>query len=284
MKKEAGLGRGLSELLLRSDDILPSTDQGDGKVTLLSIKDIVQNASQPRKHFDEEMLLNLANSIAQKGIISPIIVRKTHAGKFEIIAGERRFRAAQLARLENVPVIIKEADDTLALELSIIENIQRQDLSVIEEAHGYQMLAEKYSYSQSDIAAKVGKSRSHVANIMRLLTLPEKVKMLISTGKLSTGHAKILIGKDNAEQLAEEMASSGLSVRQAEGLTKKVTAREDSGTTEETQEHDEEIELLATMLSDKLRLKVGIDSHQKQITIRYKTLEELDTLLQLLSR
>jgi ParB family chromosome partitioning protein len=251
---------------------------------LLSVEDLMRNTSQPRKHFDEETLRNLADSIAQKGIISPIIVRRTDCGKFEIIAGERRFKAAQLAEMKTVPVIIKEADDTLALELSIIENVQREDLSVIEEAQAYQMLAEKYSYSQSDIAAKVGKSRSHVANLMRMLTLPDKVKALISDGKLSTGHAKILIGKDNAEQLAEQMASSGLSVRQAEGLTKKTKLKPYLKTVGDTTEHDKEIEALTSLLSNKLRLKVSIDSSQKQITICYKTLEELDTVLQLLSR
>lgn len=289
MKREKSLGRGLADLLCKVDDeVLEEQEIPDHghRVTIVSIGEIVSNASQPRKYFDEAALSTLADSIAQKGLISPITVRKIGGGKLEIIAGERRFKAAKIAGLKSVPVIIKEADNTLAFELSIIENIQREDLNAVEEAEAYQALIDKYSYSQNDIAAKISKSRSHIANMLRLLSLPTKVIALIKEGKLSAGHAKALIGRDDAEQLVDEIVANNLNVRATERLTKKnkvprvkTAAPSDAGSVQT----DDEIAILENLLKDKLGMQVRIDHGKKYLTIWYEDLGELDMVLQLLS-
>lgn len=284
MKKEKSLGRGLADLLCKSDDNVLDIDEPKHKITIVNVEDIISNALQPRKHFDETSLLALADSITQKGLISPITVRKTTAGKFEIIAGERRYKAAKMAGLASMPVIVKDADNMLAFELSIIENIQRENLNAIEEAEAYQALINKYSYSQNDIATKISKSRSHIANTLRLLSLPEKIIVLIKEGKLSAGHAKALVGHEAAEQLADEIIAGNLNVRDAERLAKK-GKKSLSKTAEKPTltEQDEEIALLESLLREKLNMKVQIDHGQKNLTIWYEDLDELDTVLQLLS-
>lgn len=287
MKKTRNLGRGLSDLLCKPDDeVIEVVEFPEHKITILNVQDIISSATQPRKHFDQEALQSLADSINQKGLISPITVRKISGGKFEIIAGERRYKAAQMAGLTTVPVIIKDADNTLALELSIIENIQRENLNAIEEAEAYQALIEKYSYTQGDISTKLSKSRSHIANTLRLLSLPMKVIVLVKEGKISAGHAKALIGHEAAESLADEIVSKNLTVRDTERLTsksKKSSTSRSSSKAKANSDSDEEIVILESLLNDKLGMKVKIDNGQKNLTIWYEDLGELDVVLQLLS-
>ena len=213
-KIKKGLGRGLSSLI------------GETKLEIninkLPISDLLSNKFQPRKIFDENNLQDLTNSIKERGIIQPIIVRKSadNNSKFEIIAGERRWVAAQKAGLHEVPVVITDVNDLKSLEFAIIENVQRHDLNAIEEARGYQRLIEEFSYDQEKVAKFIGKSRSHIANFLRLLGLPEPVLKLIETKKLSPGHAKILVGLTNAEFVANKIIEKNLSVRQAENFVK----------------------------------------------------------------
>ena len=213
-KIKKGLGRGLSSLI------------GETKIEIninkVSISDLVSNKFQPRKIFNEDNLQELTSSVKERGIIQPLIVRKSsdHSSKYEIIAGERRWLAAQKAGLHEVPVVITNIDDLKSLEFSIVENVQRSDLNAIEEALGYQRLIEEFSYDQEKVAKFIGKSRSHIANFLRLLNLPDTVLKLIQTQKLSPGHAKILVGLDNAEFVANKIIEKKLSVRQAENLVK----------------------------------------------------------------
>lgn len=282
------LGRGLASLISKEDfeDLLeqPTT----GTVFYAKLEDIHPNINQPRKHFDQEALEELTASIKKDGVLSPILVRKQGNGKFEIIAGERRYRAAQLAGCSVVPIITKEANDTHALELAIIENVQRQDLNIVEEARAYQALKDNYFYSQNDIADKVGKSRSHVANILRLLLLPEKVIELLREGKINVGHAKILIGRDNLEQLADKIIEGNLNVRQTEtlikrGLTPISEQARPSAVRLGSKPKDEDILMLEALLKEKSNLRVNIDNSKKVVTIFYENLSELDNILQLLS-
>ena len=213
-KIKKGLGRGLSSLI------------GETKKEInkdkVSISDLVSNKFQPRKLFDEDSLQDLTSSIKERGIIQPIIVRKSKDdnSKYEIIAGERRWLAAQKAGLHQVPVVITEVDDLKSLEFAIVENIQRSDLNAIEEARGYQRLIEEFSYDQEKVAQFIGKSRSHIANVLRLLNLPDTVLKLIETKKLTPGHAKILVGLANVEFVASKIISKNLSVRQTENFVK----------------------------------------------------------------
>jgi len=213
-KIKKGLGRGLSSLI------------GEAKTEIninkISISDLVSNKFQPRKIFDEDSLNDLTNSIKERGIIQPIIVRKSNddTSKYEIIAGERRWLAAQKAGLHEVPVVITNVDDLKSLEFAIVENVQRNDLNAVEEARGYQRLIKEFSYDQEKVAQFIGKSRSHIANFLRLLSLPEPVLKLIETKKLSPGHAKILVGLDNAEFVANKIVEKNLSVRQSENFVK----------------------------------------------------------------
>ena len=213
-KIKKGLGRGLSSLI--------GETKVEIKINKVSISDLVSNKFQPRKTFDEDSLQDLTNSIKERGIIQPIIVRKSSDdnSKYEIIAGERRWLSAQKAGLHEVPVVITEVDDLKSLEFAIVENVQRNDLNVVEEARGYQRLIEEFSYDQEKVAQFIGKSRSHIANFLRLLNLPEVVLKLIETQKLSAGHAKILEGLDNAEFVANKIIEKNLSVRQSENFVK----------------------------------------------------------------
>jgi ParB family chromosome partitioning protein len=290
-KQENKLGRGLSSLIRKEDfDELLEKPSGSN-IIFAKLGDITPNANQPRKHFDKETLEELTTSIKKNGVISPILVRKKPDGKFEIIAGERRYRAAKLAELELVPVLLKEVTDTQVLELSIIENVQRDDLNIIEEAKAYQDLIENYSYNQNDISITVGKSRSHIANILRLLSLPEDVTQLLREDKITMGHAKILIGREDASQLADRIIKNSLNVRQAEALTKRSQALNTPDFTGNnlpnikatSTQKDEDIQMLETLLKEKSDLNVKIDNIRKLVTIRYDDLSELDKILQLLS-
>ena len=214
LKIKKGLGRGLSSLI------------GDSKINTdinkLFVSDLVRNKLQPRKVFDKSNLEDLTNSIKERGIIQPIIVRasKDENNKYEIIAGERRWLAAQNAGLHEVPVVITEANDLKSLEFAIVENVQRHDLNAVEEASGYQRLINDFGYDQEKVAKFIGKSRSHISNCLRLLTLPKEVIELIENGKLSQGHAKVLVGLDNSVFIAKKIIDKKLSVRQAENLVK----------------------------------------------------------------
>ena len=213
-KIKKGLGRGLSSLI--------GETKTEININKLSISDLVSNKFQPRKFFDEENLQELTNSIKERGIIQPIIVRKSSDdnSKYEIIAGERRWLAAQKAGLHEVPIVITDVDDLKSLEFAIVENVQRNDLNAIEEARGYQRLIEEFSYDQEKVAQFIGKSRSHIANFLRLLALPDTVLKLIEKKKLSAGHAKILVGLNNAEFVANKIIEKKLSVRQAENFVR----------------------------------------------------------------
>ena len=213
-KIKKGLGRGLSSLIGETK-VEPQKNQ-------VSISDLVPNKYQPRKIFDEANLEDLSNSIKERGMIQPIIVRKSRddQSKFEIIAGERRWLAAQRVGLHAVPVVVTEADDLKSLEFAIVENVQRKDLNPIEEAEGYKRLIDEFSYDQDKVSKFIGKSRAHISNCLRLLTLPQEIIELIIDEKLSQGHAKILVGLDNAVLLAKKIISKKLSVRQTEGLVR----------------------------------------------------------------
>ena len=213
-KIKKGLGRGLSSLI--------GETKAEININKVSISELLSNKFQPRKIFDEDSLKDLANSIKERGIIQPIIVRKSSddSSKYEIIAGERRWLAAQKAGLHEVPVVITDVDDLKSLEFAIVENVQRNDLNAVEEARGYQRLIEEFSYDQEKVAQFIGKSRSHIANFLRLLNLPETVLKLVETQKLTPGHAKILVGLNNAEFAANKIIEKNLSVRQSEKFIK----------------------------------------------------------------
>ena len=275
LKIKKGLGRGLSSLI--------GDTKVDTNINKLSISELVRNKYQPRKSFNQENLDELTNSIKERGIIQPIIVRKSVDQKFkyEIIAGERRWLAAQNAGLHEVPVVITEADDLKSLEFAIVENVQRVDLNVIEEAQGYQRLINDFSYDQNNVAQFIGKSRSHVSNCLRLLNLPNEVVDLIKNNKLSQGHAKILVGLENAFFLAKKIIEKQLSVRQSESLvkifkTKKVL---------KFKVKDPNLKHLELTLADKIGLNVLIKNNKNNagsITLEYKNLEQLNKLIEVI--
>ena len=211
-KNKKGLGRGLSSLIGDTKTV--------SKNNKISVSDLIRNRYQPRKTFDEESLEELTNSIKSRGIIQPIIARPSSGNKYEIIAGERRWLAAQRAGLHEVPVVVVDADNKKALEFGIVENVQRHDLNSIEEAEGYKRLIDEFSYDQEQVAKFIGKSRSHISNSLRLLSLPQKIIEYIIDEKISQGHAKILVGLENAELLAGKIISKKLSVRQSEALAR----------------------------------------------------------------
>ncbi len=274
-KIKKGLGRGLSSLI------------GETKVETqknqISISDLVPNKYQPRKIFDETNLEELTNSIKERGMIQPIIVRKSNDNKpkFEIIAGERRWLAAQRAGLHNVPVVITEADDLKSLEFAIVENVQRHDLNPLEEAQGYKRLIDEFSYDQEKVSKFIGKSRSHITNILRLLTLPEDVIKLIETQKLTTGHAKILVGLDNASFVAAKIIEKKLSVRQAENFVKIFKTRKKTNPTSK----DTNIIALELSISNKIGLNVDIQNNKRnkgKITFEYKDLDQLNKIVEII--
>ena len=274
-KIKKGLGRGLSSLI--------GETKVETNINKLSISDLVTNKYQPRKIFDQNNLDDLTNSIKERGIIQPIIVRKSkdQNGKYEIIAGQRRWLAAQNAGLHNVPVVITEADDLKSLEFAIVENVQRQDLNAIEEAQGYQRLIDDFLYDQDKVAKFIGKSRSHISNCLRLLSLPKEVIDLIKNNKLTQGHAKILVGLESATFFAKKIIRKNLSVRQAESLVKVFKSKKISKNILK----DPNLKQLETSLSDKIGLNVLIKNKKNNtgtISFEYKDINQLNRLIDLI--
>ena len=274
-KIKKGLGRGLSSLIGET-----KTEININKVL---ISDLISNKFQPRKTFDEDSLQDLTNSIRERGIIQPIIVRKSKndISKYEIIAGERRWISAQRAGLHEVPVVISDVDDLRSLEFAIVENVQREDLNAIEEARGYQRLIEEFSYDQEKVAQFIGKSRSHIANFLRLLSLPESVIRLVETQKLSPGHAKILVGLDNAEFVANKIVEKKLSVRQSENFVKIFKAKKHSHKTPK----DINLQALETSIREKIGLNVLIKNKKNNsgsLLLEYKDLDQLNKIIEII--
>jgi ParB family transcriptional regulator, chromosome partitioning protein len=251
----------------------------------IPIDQLRPNPRNPRQNFSEPELDELAASITQRGIIQPIVVRNVH-GHFEIIAGERRWRAAQRAGMHDVPIVVLDANDTEALELAIIENVQRTDLNPLEEASGYQALADQFGYGQEDIAKTVGKSRSHVANTLRLLKLPDSVKAYINSGQLSAGHARALLGQADPEVMARAIIENGLNVRQVEALAQEQSARPAKSKKRRGRRKDADTVALERHLADALGLVVDIEHRGRGgvLRIRYREVEQLDEVVRRLER
>ena len=284
--KSRGLGRGLSSLMGDlNNEPLTSNENSESQTIekLVPVEKIYPNPNQPRKSFQEEKLIELANSIKTKGIVQPLIVRKKKGTKesFEIVAGERRWRAAQRAQIHELPVIIKEFTDIEVLEIAIIENVQRADLNPIEEALGYKNLMENFDHTQEGLSKEIGKSRSHIANLLRLLNLPLAVQELLISGQLTAGHARALVTCDNPLAIAKQIISLGLSVRDAERLAKNVSEKKVSNKTK-TKEKPADTVLLEADLSAALKMKVSINHEEGKekgsISITYKSLDELDRI------
>lgn len=295
-RKSRGLGRGLSALMA---DINEPTEvqsaapdsprRPDMNVPIESVR---PNPDQPRRAFTQEALQELSDSIAEKGIIQPLIVRPDpqDEGLFQIVAGERRWRAAQMAQLHEVPVIVRDFDDTEVLEVAIIENIQRADLNPVEEAMGYRQLMDRFNHTQDRLATAMGKSRSHIANLMRLLTLPDEVLGYLRDGQLSAGHARALVGRDDAADLARQVIRGDLSVREVENLTRK-KKKEVSNTggprTPPGSDKDADTKVLEDDLTAAIGLPVSIDhdegSGKGRLSIRYNDLAQLDDIIRILN-
>lgn len=285
------LGRGLAALIGEMDKSTPAPSAVVNADRRVPIELIVRNPRNPRRSFSEVDLVDLSQSIRTHGVVQPIIVRRKagSAESYEIVAGERRWRAAQIAGLVEIPVIIKDIDDRVALEIAIVENVQRSDLNAIEEALGYQQLVDEHSYTQLDLAGIIGKSRSHVANTLRLLKLPEKVRDMLVNNQLSAGHARALIAVDNPLSLAERIVTEGLSVRQVEALVQEPTLETKSAKGPQKGLHankDVDTTALEKLLSDAIGMKVSIN-HQTgggTLSVRYTDLEQLDELCRRLKR
>lgn len=291
IQRQRGLGRGLSALMADVNERDETAREGVRRPDMMvPIEKVAANPDQPRRRFDAELLNDLAASIEEKGIIQPLIVRQKGDG-YEIVAGERRWRAAQQANLHEIPVIIRDFDDTEVLEIAIIENIQRADLNPVEEAAGYVQLMNKFGHTQEKLAEALGKSRSHIANTMRLMQLPEIVQNLVSEGKLSAGHARTLITATDPASLAKKVIAGDLSVRDTEKLMRKAAqsgktpsegreSRKSSTKTADTRALEDDI-------SANLGMAVSIDHKDGEengaLTISYKTLDDLDALCGILS-
>ena len=274
-KIKKGLGRGLSSLIGESTL--------DTNINKLPISDLMSNKFQPRKIFDEESLQDLTNSIKERGIIQPIIVRMSadYDSKYEIIAGERRWLAAQKAGLHEVPVVITNVNDLKSLEFAIVENVQRHDLNAIEEARGYQRLIDEFSYDQEKVAQFIGKSRSHIANFLRLLNLPKVVLKLIEDKKLSAGHAKILVGLNNIEFIAKKIIEKKLSVRQTEKLVKIFKTRVNTNKPRK----DPNMTNLESSITQKIGLNVSIKNKKNNkgsIIFEYNDIEQLNKIIEII--
>jgi len=272
-KNKKGLGRGLSSLIGDSD-ITVTTNK-------ISISSIVPNKFQPRKRFEKESLEELSNSIRERGIIQPLIVRKSEdkENKYELIAGERRLQASQNAGLHEVPVVILKADNLKSLEFAIVENVQRKDLNPIEEAEGYQRLINEFHYDQEKVAKFIGKSRAHISNCLRLLSLPKKIIKYLEDEKISQGHAKILVGLENSELIADKIISKKLSVRQTEGLAR-ITRNKNIKKTKK----DPNILDTENQLSSKIGMRVFIQNKKNKagtLTFEYKDFDQLDRLIKI---
>ena len=274
-KIKKGLGRGLSSLI--------GENKVESQKNELSISELVPNKYQPRKIFDENNLDELTNSIKERGMIQPIIVRKSNndISKFEIIAGERRWLAAQRAGLHNVPVVITEADDLKSLEFAIVENVQRHDLNPLEEAQGYKRLIDEFSYDQEKVSKFIGKSRSHITNSLRLLTLPQDVIKLIETQKITAGHAKILVGLSNASFVASKILEKKLSVRQAETFVRVFKNKK----IKSSKKKDTNIIALELSISNKIGINVDIQNNHRnkgKISFEYKDLDQLNKIIDII--
>ena len=274
-KIKKGLGRGLSSLIGET-----KTEKNTNKVL---ISDLIRNKYQPRKTFDAESLEELTASIKERGIIQPIIVRRSEQqkNKYEIIAGERRWLAAQNAGLHEVPVVVTEADDLKSLEFAIVENVQRHDLNAIEEAQGYQKLISEFAYDQEKVSKFIGKSRSHVANCLRLLSLPVEVIKLIEDSKLTQGHAKVLVGLENSLFIAKKIIEKKLSVRQAESLVKIFKSKRNR----KNLQKDPNLAQLELSISDKVGLNVVIKNKKNNsgtIIFNYKDLDQLNKIIEVI--
>jgi ParB family chromosome partitioning protein len=271
-KAKRGLGRGLSSLIGDVDSNVVKNK--------VSISSIVRNKFQPRKSFDKEKMEELTNSIKERGIIQPIIVRRSseHSDKFEIIAGERRWQAAQNAGLHEIPVVEIEADNLKSLEFAIVENVQRSDLNPIEEAQGYKKLIDEFNYDQDKVSKFIGKSRAHVTNCLRLLSLPKEVISLIEESKISQGHAKVLVGLDNSYFLAKKIIEKKLSVRQSENLIRALK----NDTSKNSTSKNPNLTSLETSIEDKTGIKVFIKNKKNNtgiVTFEYKDLDQLNRLI-----
>ncbi|WP_037314704.1 ParB/RepB/Spo0J family partition protein [Ruegeria halocynthiae] len=291
--KPRGLGRGLSALMA---DV---TQEAEGRISSdprrpdmkVPIEKLRANPNQPRRTFQPTQLDELAASVKEKGIIQPLIVREVGGGNYEIVAGERRWRAAQMARLHDIPVIVRDFDDTEVLEVAIIENIQRADLNAVEEAAGYKQLMERFGHTQEKLAEALGKSRSHIANLLRLLSLPLDVQKLVIEGKLSAGHARALITAENPSELAKIVVKDGLSVRATEALVKKQQADPaksvprsrnlDAGKDADTRALEKD---LSAILAMKVAINHKAGSETGQVVLTYENLDQLDDLCAKLSR
>lgn len=289
--RKRGLGRGLSALMSDVAETEAVASAGPSAAEkLVPIEQIAPNPDQPRKRFADDDLTDLTNSIREKGIIQPLIVRSVGQDKFEIVAGERRWRAAQKAQLHELPVIVRDFTDVEVLEVAIIENIQRADLNPIEEAAGYRQLMDRFGHTQEKMAEALGKSRSHIANLLRLLNLPDQVLDMVRKGDLSAGHARTLVPAEDPVKLAQQIVKGGLSVRAAEALVKKEGAALETKASDKSagreKEKDADTKALEGDLSANLGMKVSL-SHKPgqesgQLVVQYKSLEELDELCRLL--
>lgn len=288
--KRKSLGRGLGALLgdddLTADDVLLPTDSSAAHPadTEIFVNQIVAGKYQPRTEFDEEALNALSDSIKEKGILQPLLLRR-QGDKYEIIAGERRWRAAQKAGLEKVPAIIKDMSDKEVLEVALVENLLRENLSAIEEAEGFQRLIDEFSHTQEALSQIVGKSRSHVANTLRLLALPDSIKELIKEGKLSAGHARCLIGLENAEELAKAIIQKDLSVRQVEELVARLKDKKDKPEEKKPVKKNEDLETIERDLKKSLGLRIKITPSKQgggKVVLQYASVAELDMIVDIL--
>ncbi len=294
-EKKRGLGRGLSALM--SDvEVEPKGTAPTNRVapdSKVPIENIHPNPDQPRRSFDKDQLAELASSIEAHGVVQPLVVRPApdQAGHYQIVAGERRWRASQIAQLHEVPVVIRDFDDLEVLEIAIIENIQRADLNPIEEAAGYRQLLDKFGHTQEKLAETLGKSRSHIANLMRLLQLPEDVQALVKSGQLTSGHARALITSEHPSELARQVVAKGLSVRETEKLAKSLAVGSDKAeSTPKAKpggDKDADTKALEGDLSASVGMPVRIAHKPGQeagaVTINYRTLDELDSICRILS-
>ena len=274
-KIKKGLGRGLSSLI--------GETRVENKTNKLSLSDIVPNKYQPRKNFEEENLEDLTNSIKERGVIQPIIVRtsKTESSKYEIIAGERRWLAARKAGLHDIPVVVTDVDDLKSLEFAIVENVQRHDLNPLEEAQGYKRLIDEFSYDQDKVSKFIGKSRSYITNSLRLLNLPEEVLKFVEQKKISSGHAKILVGLENALSIANKIIEKNLSVRQTENFVKIFKKKQKPSKLNK----DLNVRDLELSISSKIGLKVNISNKKNnkgKISFEYKDLDQLNKIIEVI--
>ena len=274
-KNKKGLGRGLSSLIGDTKNV--------SKSNKIPVSGLIRNRYQPRKTFDEESLEDLTNSIKSRGIIQPIIARASSGNKYEIIAGERRWLAAQRAGLHDVPVVIVDADDKKALEFGIVENVQRHDLNSVEEAEGYKRLIDEFGYDQEQVAKFIGKSRSHITNSLRLLTLSSYITDLIKTNRISPGHAKILVGLSNSDQIAKKIVKKNLSVRQTENLVRLYKSPNKLIKSSK----DPNIKKIENDLIEKIGLKTRISNKKNNkgsVTFDYRDLDQLNHLIKIIKK